>query len=72
MASGKSLELAKIGRKAPSALCKCGAPWSDHLRKDGKVLAKYDNDKHGTVTSETAYPISRGARRRMLKQARRG
>ncbi len=71
MASGKSLELAKIGRKAPSALCKCGAPWSDHLRKDGKVLAKYDNDKHG-VASETAYPISRGARRRMMRQARRG
>lgn len=70
MASGKSLELAKIGRKAPSALCKCGAPWSDHLRKDGKVLAKYDNEKHGVP--EATYPISRQARRRMMRQARRG
>jgi hypothetical protein len=46
MASGKSLELAQI-RRQPSALCICGAPWSSHLRKDGKgILAKFANEKH--------------------------
>jgi hypothetical protein len=48
MASGKSLELAKIKRPAPEPLCTCGKPWVLHFRKDGKgMLARYEaNDKH--------------------------
>jgi len=53
MASGKSLELAKIKAPKPSKVCICGMAWSDHLRKDGKgVLAKYkDVEQHMPIPS---------------------
>ena len=45
MASGKSLELAKIAPH-PSAKCTCGEPYDEHLRKDGKgLLKKFDDGK---------------------------
>lgn len=68
MASGKSLELASIGRRQPSPKCICGAAWNDHLRKDGKVLAKYNNKKHAPL-EQTSF-ITRAARRRMKRGAR--
>ena len=51
MASGKSLELKEIQATA-SWLCLCGARWSDHLRKDGKPLKKYANDKHRPMAGQ--------------------
>lgn len=58
MASGKSLELAKIKAPKPSKVCICGSAWNDHLRKDGKgVLSKYsDMEKHMPIPSR---PFSR-------------
>lgn len=72
MASGKSLELAAIKGAAASPRCKCGAPWSDHLRKDGQVLAKYLNPKHERVTSAGSFGMNRSQRRRMMRESRRG
>lgn len=51
MASGKSLELAKIAPH-PSAKCTCGEPYDEHLRKDGKgLLKKFDDGTHRPMAS---------------------
>ena len=65
MASGKSLELAGIARKPASLVCKCGQPWDAHKRKDGQLLAKYDNSNHEIVKSETKWGNNRANRRKM-------
>lgn len=72
MATGKSLELAAIKSPSSSPRCKCGVAYADHLRKDGQVLARYDNPKHGLVENLPLMGMSRASRRRMMRQARRG
>lgn len=64
MASGKSLELAQIKPQADHA-CTCGAPYSTHLRKDGKgILKKFDNPGHG-IKQFVGY--NRDQRRKMMR-----
>lgn len=71
MASGKSLELVKIKRKPASRICICGEPWNDHLRKDGQVFAKFQNEKHSVPpAAPSGWP--RHARRRMMRGGSRG
>lgn len=60
MAHGKSLELAEIKPK-PSWKCLCGRAWNDHLKKNGEVMVRYNNDKHRPMGGEG---MNRAARRR--------
>lgn len=66
MASGKSLELAKIKRLPPQHLCVCGGIWESHLLKDGSRLKKiYANGEHFVRGREFA---NRAARRKMRRK----
>jgi hypothetical protein len=71
MASGKSLELAKIGRKPGSWRCICGEAYIDHMKKDGSApLAKYsDQEKHRPITGQG---YNRTALRRYMREQRNG
>lgn len=68
MASGKSLELAAIGKPKPSFVCICGASWNGHMRKDGKGTLKAFSDptKHTPVVS---YSGSNRAARRAARRS---
>lgn len=69
MASGKSLELAKIGRNPGSWRCICGEPYADHMKKDGSApLARFsDQSKHRPITGQG---YNRTALRKYLRENR--
>lgn len=64
MASGKSLELAKI-KPQPRTMCTCGTIYSEHMRKDGKgLLKRFDDGTHTAMIAPGNY-MNRETRRRM-------
>lgn len=69
MASGKSLELAKIQRPAPKHICgTCRGVWEDHLRKDGKgLLKKYEGHRPAGHGSNSVFRVPRRGRRSKIK-----
>jgi hypothetical protein len=69
MASGKSLELAKIKPPPPRHLCICGKVWEDHLRINGLVKKRYSDDsKH----RQAGHPGLNRRQRRAMRLAQRG
>lgn len=63
MASGKSIELKRMGFKGgPSWKCICGKAYEDHRNRDGAIGKRYeDTEKHRPITGSG---MNRAMRRR--------